>query len=121
MTGCAYARVFAPLQLPQLCTQTLSFLETTAQSKFVDTATQAVATAVLDHPTALHVLDRTFGPRDAVFKPITDVVMVQSGEPVPPGYTLVSNTFMTLGTTASLTWGGKQLRVGGHGVSRGCW
>ncbi len=79
-------------QLAHICAQTAVFMETTSHSKFVDAGTQSVATAVLDHPQALTVLDRIFGPRDTAYKPITDIVLVQSGEEVPPGYTKVCNT-----------------------------
>ncbi len=75
-------------QLPLICTQTAAFLQTAAQAKLPE-GTPAVATAVLDHPTTLATLDNTFGSRESYSRPITDVILVQKGEELPAGYSLV--------------------------------
>ena len=81
-------------QLPLICTETLSFLESPSASHGEEPSTPSVATAVLDHPTTLRVLDRMFGnEREDPFQPITDIIMVQNGEEVPAGYTRVSDFF----------------------------
>jgi hypothetical protein len=84
------ARMHLSTQLPLLVSETVSFLDAAAASMVPEPAKPMGATAVLDRPSTLRVLGRMFGEREtAPLLPITDMVLVQGSEPVPPGYTKV--------------------------------